>query len=232
MVSGRYGAGRVFFCGTDDTWRWRRGDGEWVFDTFWLQVCRSLTRPRSLGADRRVVLRTDRSRYEYGERVELSAEVVDGELLAVLGEELHALVRDGLDRPVRRVTLARLGERANVFEGWFVPDRAGSYGLELEDYPGRLGQRRASAMIHVADADVELRRSEADRATLARLASETGGAVLVVERIVEDLGSIRDRSVQIPDDVSEPLWDSKLALAMFSLLLVSEWVLRKAFGML
>lgn len=231
VVVGRYGAGRVLFVGTDETWRWRRSGGEWVFDTFWLQVCRALMKPGSVGRDRRVVLSTDRRRYRFGERVEVRAEVLDGELLAGLQHETHALVLDGEDRPAGRVTLTRVGAGGRRFEGSFVPARAGSYALELEDAPPGVGTRRASTTIRVAEADLELREPRADHASLRRLAEETGGAVMRPETIVETAQRIQDRSVQIPDDTSEPLWDSRLALMAFTVLIVTEWVLRKAFGM-
>jgi hypothetical protein len=38
--------------------------------------------------------------------------------------------------------------------------------------------------------------------------------------------------VQIPDDIVEPLWDSRLALILFILTISAEWIMRKAFGLL
>ncbi|HSS66532.1 MAG TPA: hypothetical protein VLS27_19035, partial [Gammaproteobacteria bacterium] len=42
VVTGRYGAGKLFFQGTDDTWRWRRRTGEFLHDAYWVQVVRAL----------------------------------------------------------------------------------------------------------------------------------------------------------------------------------------------
>ena len=42
VVTGRYGAGKLFFQATDDTWRWRRHSGELLHDSYWVQVAREL----------------------------------------------------------------------------------------------------------------------------------------------------------------------------------------------
>jgi hypothetical protein len=231
VVLGRYGAGRVFFSATDETWRWRRGGDEWLFDAFWLEVCRALAIPRDVGADDRVTLRTDRSRYRFGERVEVRAEVNDWELLAGLGDALETLVREDDGTPVGGLRLDRLGPESQQFEGWFLPPRAGSFTAAIEGLPMDPGVRAPSASFHVAEADVELREPRADLEALRRLARGTGGMEIGLDEIATKAAAIRDRSIQIPDDVEEPLWDSRLALGAFGLILVTEWVLRKYFGM-
>ena len=67
---------------------------------------------------------------------------------------------------------------------------------------------------------------------LERIAAATGGRVVEPDEIEEVFASIRDRSARIPDDIREPLWDSKLIFVLFALIISSEWVLRKAFGLM
>ena len=55
-----------------------------------------------------------------------------------------------------------------------------------------------------------------------------GGRTVRVDELASLTESIEDRSVLIPDDVAEPLWDTHLVLALFVLIIVTEWVLRKA----
>ena len=66
---------------------------------------------------------------------------------------------------------------------------------------------------------------------LARIAEATGGSLIELNELVEAFGAIPDRSIQIPDDVSEPLWDSRLFLILFTGSISLEWILRKAFGL-
>jgi hypothetical protein len=56
--------------------------------------------------------------------------------------------------------------------------------------------------------------------------------VIELDQLETEFGAIRDRSVQIPDDITEPLWDSKLTLVLFALMISMEWALRKVFGLL
>ncbi|MHC4067827.1 MAG: hypothetical protein ACYSUI_25440, partial [Planctomycetota bacterium] len=63
VVTGRYGAGKVLFAATDDTWRWRRHSGEFLHDVYWVQLCRTLMRPTDPGHDRRLHVRPDGDTY-------------------------------------------------------------------------------------------------------------------------------------------------------------------------
>ena len=86
--------------------------------------------------------------------------------------------------------------------------------------------------VRVERPDLEGRRVEADHEALEHIASATGGRVIELDDLEKVFGEIRDRSVRIPDDIVEPLWDSKLVLGLFVLMILMEWVLRKAFGLL
>ncbi len=242
VVIGRYGAGKLFFQATDDTWRWRRHDGEFLHDTYWVRVARELMGPRTMGTvgrDKRLVIRTDRRNYVYGQRVQTQVEVVDSELLAEQGDAMNVVLTDRQDAPVLRFSVARLvasdpsvGRTAGKFEGSCVPPRTGSFTLTVEDVGPRLGDKPAAARIHVAATDPESRRVEADHRILEQIATATGGRLVDLEKLEEAFAAIPDRSVQIPDDIRETLWDSKLVLLVFSSLISVEWALRKAFGML
>ena len=80
--------------------------------------------------------------------------------------------------------------------------------------------------------DPERVRPEADYQALMQLADRSGGAFHVA---TDNLGalarSIPDRSVDVPDDVEESLWDTRLALLLFMGLIMTEWIIRKAVGL-
>ena len=67
----------------------------------------------------------------------------------------------------------------------------------------------------------------------AHVATETGGVALTLDEaageIRSDLIQSAARTIAPPDD--HPLWDKPIAMVIFVLLLTSEWVLRKVFGM-
>ena len=62
VVTGRYGAGRIYFHGTDDTWLWGRETGEAFYDSYWLQAIRFCTENRLLSQTRSARLFADRRR--------------------------------------------------------------------------------------------------------------------------------------------------------------------------
>ncbi len=255
VVTGRYGAGKLFFQATDDTWRWRRHNGELLHDSYWVQVARELMRDARASQDRRYVLRTDRRTYAYGEPVRVQVEFFDAQLLAEQHDTIPiALTESGATEthegvPARReladtsgssgvppmavrFDVHRISPQSSIFEGAYVPPHPGGFSLEAADIEPRPGDRSASLLVRVERPDLEARRPEADYEALERIAAATGGRVLELDQLEGDFAAIRDRSVQIPDDIIETLWDSKLVLMLFVLMISTEWGLRKAFGLL
>ncbi|UCE60292.1 MAG: hypothetical protein JSU63_00795 [Phycisphaerales bacterium] len=256
VVVGRYGAGRILFQATDDTWRWRRHTGEFLHDTYWVQLVRELMKRERVAQNRSYTITTNRRAYSYGSPVHARVEINDMKLLAgqddsielvvfdrsaapedsAIGSEGEAIDGAGNTSPRRsmaaRVNAHRLGPDSSVFEATFIPARPGSFWIEAERLIPSLEEKAASVFIRVEQPDLEARSPQADHEVLERIAQATGGAVIELDQLEERFAEIRDRSVRIPDDLVEPLWDSRLALIFFGLLISGEWVLRKAFGLL
>jgi hypothetical protein len=248
VVTGRYGAGRIFFQATDDTWQWRRHTGELLHDTYWVQVARELTRTGRVAQDRRFAIRTDRRLYGYGSPIQTQVEVFDPQLLSLHAETVGIVVTEQADRPAgqgaaagrtagitSRFEVHRISPRSNLYEGTYVAPHPGAFVLTTEDIGPRPGEPRrfeAPAIVRVERPDLEARRPEADHEVLVRIAEATGGRVVELDQLKREFGAIRDRSARIPDDISEPLWDSRLVFMLFVLLISAEWILRKGFGLL
>lgn len=232
VVTGRYGSGRLFFQATDDLWRWRRHTGELLLDTYWIQVARELLRSDRASRDRRFVIRTDRRNYPYGAPVLAEVEFADSDLLAEQGESTPLVVTDAAGATVARLDARRIGSDSNLFESAFVPPRVGAFSIRAARIVPRPGEREAVESFRVDRPDLEAEHPEANHQALQRLAEGTDGKVVELDALAEALGTIPDRSVQIPDDVTEPLWDSKLVMLLFVLMISIEWMLRKAAGML
>ncbi|MCH7870418.1 MAG: hypothetical protein IID33_01830 [Planctomycetes bacterium] len=250
VVTGHYGAGKLFFQATDDTWRRRRGSdqqagsaSEFTHDTYWVQMARSLARGLRLSQTRRLTLRTDHSIYAYAAPVRTHARIHDAQLLAAQGETIEVTAenigdtgnarRDRLKAgPTHRFLLHRLSAEANEFEGTWVPPRPGNYALSITDFSPNPDESVPSVSLRVEPPSLESKSPQADHALLERLADASGGRVVDLDELAEVLGTIPDRSVRIPDDVVEPLWDSKLVFALFALMISMEWVSRKVMGLL
>jgi hypothetical protein len=207
-----------------------------------------LSKPQSLIRDRRYDIRTDRKVYDFSERVQVVGEVYSPELMARLGDTLRLVVEEfspaattdtrtaarieSASIPVETLEAKRRAQEGGLYEGAFTPPRPGRFTIRAEGISPAPGERPVVASIRVQRPDLEQRRQEADHESLVRLAEGTGGEMLALNRLETTLSEIRDRSVQIPDDLVEPLWDSRLALLLFALLITLEWTLRKWFGLL
>jgi hypothetical protein len=130
------------------------------------------------------------------------------------------------------VSLARLSPRARTFEGRFSPPADGSYVLTT-DLGTLAGQRVVpSASFQIESTSLESLRREADHDTLRQLAAQTSGEALYLDELDRLAELIPDRRVEIPDDLAEPLWDTRLVLGLMVLLLAAEWSVRKWFGLM
>ncbi|MBI1826678.1 MAG: VWA domain-containing protein [Planctomycetes bacterium] len=257
VVLGRYGAGKVFFQATDDTWRWRRSTGEFLHDSYWVQVARELMRDSRVAQDRRYAITTDRRTYEYASPVRAQVEINDSQLLAERSDAVVLMAtrqgdenpgpstpkeptptidsnprsNRGTEPPIR-FEAQRLSAESKVFEVTFVPNAPGGFVITAPDLTPRPGEKPSSAWFRVQNPDLEWRHPEADHETLEKLTAATSGSIIELDSVEEGFAGIRDRRVQIPDDVVEPLWDSKLMVFLFVALLTTEWTFRKVFGLL
>ncbi len=231
VVAGRYGAGTTIFVGVEETWRWRRGVGSVFFDAFWLHLIRYAARHQLLGRDRGLVLSADRTQYEPGDPVVLTLRSSDPQEQMTTPDRVTAFVTDAAGRLVTRVALNRLGKGSSTHEGTFRPPRSGNFIARLEADATIPGQPLLSVTIRVESAGPEMRRVEPDHDLLKQLASRTGGLAVGVGEIGRISEHLEDRRVHIPDDVARPLWDTKLVLILFTLIIGTEWVWRKVSGM-
>jgi hypothetical protein len=99
----RFGAGRVFWMGTEESWRWRDRLGDRVHQTFWLQVMRWGLAGRLRGQDPALQVGLDRYLMGRGESAELKARATTG-----TGEPL---------REPPMVKLERIAENGEVIAG-------------------------------------------------------------------------------------------------------------------
>ena len=230
LVMGRFGAGRTLFSGIDDSWRWRFYTGESVFDTYWIQQLRYLARSKKLG-QRRLTFTSNRPAYEQFDQVRLILRVLDPVLLQQLPEAIDVEVVDEQGQAVRRDKLLKQEGQPENYATSFTADKVGRFTMRLAPVAGE-----AAALdlpVEVIVPRLELTQPQVDRQLLTRLAAETlGQPVAFAEARAKLPQVIASAAKVIPIQTSEPLWDAPLAMWLFVLLITTEWVLRKVFGML
>jgi hypothetical protein len=113
-------------------------------------------------------------------------------------------------------------------------DRLGEYTLTL---PSDMeGASRYDVRINVIYPRLELANPRVDRTLLSRVANETAGQAVTLDDArakLPDLLQSAARTILLPHRVS--VWDKPALLAMvvtlFMLLLTTEWVIRKVYGL-
>lgn len=234
LVGGRYGAGKTFFSAVDDTWRWRWLTGTQFFDTYWLQLVRYLSRNKLLDTDRRFELSTDQTEYDTGQRVRVLLQVLD-RTITNLPDTIKVRVYDQAGNELEDMVLQRSGY---VYEGDYVPLREGDWAFQLDkdDVESRFGiapdpggreLTMPRVQVHVAQSGQEIRDLSIDTKEFPRLAVRTNGRNISLAKLPELAESVPDLSRQINDDQDFRLWDNRLTLFVFALLITAEWILRK-----
>lgn len=232
MVSGHYGAGQTFYLGVDSTWRWRYYQGEPYFDTFWVQMIRSLARQQLLAQDRRAVLRTDRTVYQFDERVNMELRIFDRQLILQLPDSLPVAVYSDQSQTLDNIVIERSLEDPSLYRKSIVPRATGPMTAQAALPSASTEQQRPTAHFSVTVPQLEMQNLAADKTLLHELAAQTQGRMILANQISELVPLIPSRGKRIADDLTEPLWDTPLILWSLIGLIAAEWTLRKVGGLL
>lgn len=225
------GAGKVIFHATDETYRWSRHEaGEHYFARYWIQTIRYLSRSRLLGGNRLAELTSDREEYHRGQPVRLRVRFFDDRLAPPHDDGVTVVLeREGSKR--RQITLHRDTTNRGVFEGTASNLTDGNYRAWVAT--PTLDGRPPSQRFAVVAPPGEQARLEMDAADLRAAAKTSQGKFYTIDtsrRLLKDLP--RGRQVRIESLPPTPIWNLPLWAALFVVLIVTEWLLRKRVGLL
>lgn len=226
----RFGAGKVIFHATDELWRWRFRAGDVYYGRYWIQAIRYLSRSRLLGKARAAELTADRLVYQQGNAAVLRLRFLDERLVPTTEDGVELIVERRGDLQ-RTISLTRIPQNANVFEGRIANLVEGTYHAWV-----------ATPSFHEAPPAVdfrveapvrELQNRSLARAELVETAQATHGGYYTlanVDRLPDDLPT----GQAVPLESGEPilLWNRWELLVLFVMLLVGEWGLRKRFRLI
>lgn len=221
----RFGAGKVIFHATDETWSWRRRVGDLYYGRYWVQAIRYLSRSRLLGQSKLAELKSDRVVYNRGEKVTLRVRFFNEEEIPTGDAPVEVIVeRRGAD--TQTVALSKVPQAPNAFEGQLRRLSEGTYHAwvaqpDFTDSP-------PSADFRVEAPDREMRIRGLDTAELSGAARKTGGKYYSLATASTLPGDVpRGRPVPIQSEEPIRLWARWEILVLFTLLLTAEWLLRK-----
>lgn len=224
------GPGRTFFLGFDSTYRWRYLE-ESYFDGFWARVADRAGRSKQLGGAYPFRLSTDRSTYQPGAEVVITAKFNDPEQADPSLTTLYGEVERAGDEPVP-VTLLAEGDGRFVTTASAL--RAGPHTIRVwaGDESTRGIGRAATIGFDVALPNLEYQNPTIDLPSLRALTSATGGLAYTLDRCDELPEVFKVRTVdQVLEDRQE-IWDAPLLWSVLLLALIGEWVLRKKYRLI
>lgn len=214
----QYGQGQVFFSGTDNTWRWRRGTGEEHYITLWSQIVQRLALPKLLGESKRTQLSSDRQAYATGERVTVYARLYEADYTPIQREQVEATYRSGSGAE-GRVVLRQDGP--GVFRGEFIAPRPGSYELTVET------DAATKLAFDVGEPRLETSETGMNQALLEQMAIMTGGVFYREETLYQLPEQVKQKTERIRSTVDFDIWSSPLVFILLMMLVTLEWVMRK-----
>jgi len=239
IAAQRFGAGRVFWVGTEETWRWRDRLGERVHQTFWLQVMRWGLAGRLRGKDPRLQVGIDRYLMTPAETAELRARVANAKGEPLRQPPMVKLEPIGSDgEPVAEATrtseMSAMSDAPGIWQLSLSGLAEGSWRVTILEEGSELKGVTETRDIIVRDLNgLEGLELGGDLPNLARLAAAGGhqaGTLDQAEAIVKDLAArLKPRAQEHRETIR--LWNNYFALLFVVALLGVEWVLRKRRGL-
>jgi hypothetical protein len=235
LLTMRYGAGRVAYVGTDETWRYRYARGETLPERFWIPLIRLLARESLSRSGHPAILTVAPNLAEEGQPVQISIRLIDQALLEQRADTLTVTAKPL--RPdsagTRAIELTLLPTERNdeglggsLYTVTWVPPEAGEY--VVESTGAMLVGMDLVAHVEITAPGDELRTPQADHALLDELALETNGKRLArddLEQLSELLPNRELRLVGTPE--IETLWDKWPTWVVIMLLTTLEWAGRR-----
>jgi predicted nucleic acid-binding protein len=212
-----FGKGRVFYCGIDETWRWRLRQGDRNFYRLWGQVIQYLGAPHLEEDPESITLRTDRASYGQGETALVTVRAEE-----IAGTEVPVLVDETEDGQQRKLPMNPAPGAEHVYEARLPLTTGGLHRLWIDQHP-----LSASAIIQVEQPQLEQSTPAANVSLLEQIADMTGGRFATAEEFDRLLNEIDLSPRTLTDVKTTSIWDSPLLVMLFVGLLGSEWILRR-----
>lgn len=230
----RFGRGRVASLTVQDFWLWQMHADIPVEDQTHELLWRRLLRFLAAEAPRRVEASVEPVSALAGERVTVTARVEDAAFLAVSRASVEAAVETASGE-IEVVPLRWTGRRHGEYSASFVPVSPGLHRVEVRARGTGAGEEpgeaAAAAFFEVGEVEDEYFGTGTNRPLLARIAEETGGRLFEVEdarALAADL-SFSETGATVVE--RRALWNMPAVFFLLVGLLVSEWGLRRAWGL-
>lgn len=226
------GQGRVLYVGTDTLWRWQTlGKPDVVqnspYKIFWEQALRAMAPNRWSEGNVNLFLQTDRSKYQAGETIYLSAELRADRKVQSPKIETTLLSPDGKSLTL---VLRPTPGNANLYHTEFEAVQPGHYNVKSTV------QSEGNMLLDVSteldvDPSGELAGSPVNAALLKRLSTVTGGHALVPSSRETWPKGVPGAATSIQRTHVVDLWNNYTLLCALVFVLGLDWAIRLLRGL-
>ena len=230
MALQSYGLGQSLYIGFNETYRWRAHEGEKYYTHIWGQILQALSTQRNADSSALTQLKTDRSHYLTGDRVQISGRIFKSGLEPLTDPEVpgtitvKAAAEPGHPAPGEQTSELRLEavpDRPGEYQGKMTATSAGSYSFSTVRDP------KAVLKFEVTDPKIELSDIAMNEKLLRAMAATSDGQFFREE----DLNSLPDqvaaKSTGSVTFKKIPLVFSPWLLALIILVACAEWLWRR-----
>jgi hypothetical protein len=217
----QYGLGQVFYSGTDNTWRWRRNEGEAQHIAFWGQIIQRLALPHLLGESKRTQLTLDRANYFAGDRVTVYARLYDSAFVPIEAPDVKGTYASPDGRTSGTVTLRPLPDQKGLYRGEFVAPPQGQYEFWVDR------DERTRLPLNVGESRIEFSEIAMNEPMLRQLAVASGGAFFREEDLFKLPSTIAQRAERVKSRQEVDLWSSPAFFLLLLGVVTAEWIMRK-----
>ena len=230
LVRQRYGLGWSFVLATSGTWRWQMSlpAADQRHEQFWQGLLGELV----AGALPRLAINTDRRNYYDEDAVTMTIDVRDETFQPDLSATLNVSLTgpEGLTGSLDDNTIrVEPTETPGRYRADFILPVSGEYSINVDagrtTEPAEVGQR-AQQWVLRQDERAEDFALAADNTFMARLASETGGQAVDLDKLDTLPALLRQSNALVMRDQLLPLWNLPAAFLLLLLCKLTEWIMR------
>lgn len=232
LVTRLYGAGRVIYLSTDQTWRWRYKVADRFHSRFWNQLISAAIQPPYSAGDNYVALGTDKIEYQPDESATIRARLRSAAGDPIGDSTVEALLISN-DQVVARIPLQPDNPSRGTYRAQTGPLKRGDYSVRIRASGIDQDALQATTPIWVEAVDSsELDRISLDADSLRQIANEGGGVYLhesEAESILDKLEPLSSGQI-VESDIL--IWQSFYWFIIVMVLLTAEWWMRKRAGLM
>ncbi|MGC8742614.1 MAG: CARDB domain-containing protein [Verrucomicrobiia bacterium] len=220
----QYGVGQSLFIGTDNTWRWRKNEGEPYHGALWIQIIQRMAMPKLLGGSKRIQISVDKQNYLPGERINVMARMYTPAyepLTTPTIKAVYATRSESQNNTTAEVTLRLVQDQPGVYRGEFIAPTVGLYKFFIQN------ENDVQIEFNVTEPRFEYGETALNETLLRQIARISGGEYFREEDLSKLPQTIRSKTKKVNTNLEIQIWSSPIYFILLLSILTAEWILRK-----